>query len=76
MNLRTLDILSGVRPFWVLSILCALLYLPGISSLPPIDRDEARFMQSTKQMIESGDYSRIRFQAAPRAVKAKPSLSG
>ena len=69
MNLRTLDISSGVRPFWILTILCALLYLPGITSLPPIDRDEARFMQSTKKMIESGDYGRIRFQAELRDKK-------
>ena len=69
MNIRTLDFTSGVRRFWLLTILCAALYIPGISVLPPIDRDEARFMQSTKQMIESGDYGRIRFQAEPRDKK-------
>lgn len=66
MSLRTLDITSGGRSYAVLTILCAALYLPGIAALPPIDRDEARFMQSSKQMIETGDYIHIRFQNEPR----------
>lgn len=37
--------------------------------MPAIDRDEARVMQATKQMIESGDYGRIRFQNEPRDKK-------
>lgn len=60
---------SGLRPYFFLSFLCALLYLPGISAIPPTDRDEARFMQATKQMIESGDYVHIRFQNEPRNKK-------
>ena len=32
------------------------------STIPPIDRDEARFAQATKQMVETGDYIDIRFQ--------------
>jgi len=43
--------------------------LPGIAQLPPIDRDEARYMQATKQMVESGDYVDIRFQDQPRHKK-------
>ena len=39
----------------LLTLLCAALYLSGISSIPPTDRDEARFMQASKQMIESGE---------------------
>jgi 4-amino-4-deoxy-L-arabinose transferase-like glycosyltransferase len=34
-----------------------------------MDRDEARFAQATRQMIESGDYLRIRFQAEARNRK-------
>ncbi|MDX2224079.1 MAG: glycosyltransferase family 39 protein, partial [Rhodospirillaceae bacterium] len=34
-----------------------------------MDRDEARFMQASKQMIETGDYGRIRFQAEARDKK-------
>ncbi|WP_108663272.1 ArnT family glycosyltransferase [Acuticoccus kandeliae] len=47
----------------------ALSYLPGIASVPPIDRDEPRYTQATKQMVETGDYVRIRFQEAPRHKK-------
>ncbi|MGO9174034.1 MAG: ArnT family glycosyltransferase [Rhodomicrobium sp.] len=52
-----------------LAVLCCALYLPGIASLPVTDRDEARFAQATKQMLETGDYVDIRFQAEPRYKK-------
>lgn len=55
--------------YLALTLLCALLYLPGIAAIPPTDRDEARFMQATKQMIETGDYVNIRFQNEPRNKK-------
>jgi len=42
---------------------------PGLATLPATDRDEARFAQATKQMLETGDYLRIRFQDAPRHKK-------
>jgi 4-amino-4-deoxy-L-arabinose transferase-like glycosyltransferase len=60
---------DGRRPYLLLILLCLLLYLPGLSALPPIDRDESRFAQASKQMIESGDYIRIRFQDESRAKK-------
>jgi 4-amino-4-deoxy-L-arabinose transferase-like glycosyltransferase len=50
----------------VLSLLC---FLPGFFSIPPVDRDEARFAQATKQMVESGDYIDIRFQDEVRYKK-------
>ena len=50
--------------------LCALvLFLPGFFTIPPIDRDEARFAQATKQMVETGDYVDIRFQDDVRYKK-------
>jgi 4-amino-4-deoxy-L-arabinose transferase-like glycosyltransferase len=49
--------------------LCLLLYLPGFVSLPVTDRDEARFAQATKQMLETGDFIDIRFQEEPRYKK-------
>jgi hypothetical protein len=60
---------SGIRLYGVLSLLAALLYLPGIATVPPVDRDEARFMQAAKQMVESADYGVIRFQDQPRDKK-------
>jgi 4-amino-4-deoxy-L-arabinose transferase-like glycosyltransferase len=59
----------SLRAYAILTLLCALLYLPGLTSIPPTDRDEARFMQATKQMIETGDYINIRFQDEPRNKK-------
>ncbi|ESX85486.1 glycosyltransferase family 39 protein [Mesorhizobium sp. LSHC412B00] len=41
----------------------------GLASLPPLDRDEPRFVQATKQMTETGDYVDIRFQDASRYQK-------
>jgi 4-amino-4-deoxy-L-arabinose transferase-like glycosyltransferase len=50
--------------------LCGLLFfLPGFFNIPPIDRDEARFAQATKQMVETGDFIDIRFQDDVRYKK-------
>src|SRR6266568_784086 len=56
--------LRGVRDGVLIVGLCLLLYLPGISAIPPLDRDEARFAQSTRQMLDTGDL------ALPRALAA------
>src|SRR6266704_7201573 len=61
--------LIGVRPYGLLVGLCLFLYLPGISAIPPLDRDEARFAQATRQMLETGDFIRIRFQDEARNKK-------
>jgi 4-amino-4-deoxy-L-arabinose transferase-like glycosyltransferase len=53
----------------VLAALCLLLFLPGFFSLPPTDRDEARFAQATRQMLESHDFVDIRFQDEARHKK-------
>ena len=59
----------GIRPYLILSLVCLALYVPGLSSLSPLDRDESRFIQATRQMLESGDFIRIRFQEELRAKK-------
>jgi 4-amino-4-deoxy-L-arabinose transferase-like glycosyltransferase len=52
------------------ALLVALLALaPGIAALPPLDRDESRFAQASKQMVETGDLVDIRFQEEPRYKK-------
>jgi 4-amino-4-deoxy-L-arabinose transferase-like glycosyltransferase len=53
----------------VLALVTLLNILPGFFSIPPTDRDESRFAQATKQMIESGDYIDIRFQETTRYKK-------
>lgn len=43
--------------------------LPGLKTLPPLDRDEARFAQASAQMLETGDFVTIRFQDHERNKK-------
>jgi len=45
------------------------LFLPGFFTLQPMDRDEPRFAQATKQMLETSDYVAIRFQDEARNKK-------
>jgi len=52
-----------------LALVCLGLFLPGLFQLPPTDRDEARFAQASKQMLESGDFVDIRFQDEARHKK-------
>ncbi len=55
--------------YLLLALLSAGLFLPGFSSLPPFDRDEARFAQASSQMLDSGNYVDIRFQEETRYKK-------
>lgn len=57
------------RPRLFLALFCLVLWAPGVFSLPPLDRDESRFAQASKQMLESGDLIDIRFGAVPRYKK-------
>lgn len=41
----------------------------GATRLPVMDRDEARFAQASRQMVETGDYVRIRLQDEERNKK-------
>ena len=68
---RTGSLLAGLArwPIAVLSVLCLLAWLPGFAPLPPLDRDESRFAQSSKQMVETGDWIDIRFSTVPRYNK-------
>jgi 4-amino-4-deoxy-L-arabinose transferase-like glycosyltransferase len=60
--------MSATR-YALLFLLCLFAFLPGISTLPPTDRDESRFVQSTKQMVETGNYVDIRLQDENRYKK-------
>src|SRR5215467_12455912 len=60
---------SHARAAAVLVLVALLNFLPGFFSTPPLDRDEARFAQASKQMIESGEYIDIRFQDEVRYKK-------
>jgi 4-amino-4-deoxy-L-arabinose transferase-like glycosyltransferase len=60
---------SHWRSILFLTLTCLVLFLPGFFTIPPIDRDEVRFAQATKQMVESGDFVDIRFQDDVRYKK-------
>ena len=60
---------SHTRAVAVLVVAALLAFLPGFFQIPPMDRDEARFAQATKQMLETGEYVDIRFQDEVRYKK-------
>jgi 4-amino-4-deoxy-L-arabinose transferase-like glycosyltransferase len=60
---------ATARRVALLVLFCLALYLPGLAAIPPLDRDEARFAQASRQMLESGDFVRIRFQDEARNRK-------
>src|SRR5438105_12711962 len=60
---------SHVRAMLLLVFVSLVSFLTGFFNIPPVDRDEARFAQATKQMLESGDYIDIRFQDEVRYKK-------
>ncbi|WP_024511932.1 glycosyltransferase family 39 protein [Bradyrhizobium sp. ARR65] len=68
---RMIDFVTGSHTRAVsFLLLCGLLFfLPGFFNIPPVDRDEPRFAQATKQMVESGDFVDIRFQEDVRYKK-------
>jgi 4-amino-4-deoxy-L-arabinose transferase-like glycosyltransferase len=68
---RVIDVVtaSHVRATAFLLLCGLLLFLPGFFNIPPIDRDEARFAQATKQMVETSDFVDIRFQDDVRYKK-------
>lgn len=60
---------SHARAAMLLVAIALLCFVPGFFSIPPLDRDESRFAQATKQMIETGDYIDIRLQDEARHKK-------
>lgn len=68
---RLLDAVSTshIRAVALLIVCGFLFFLPGLFNIGPIDRDEARFAQASKQMVETGDPVDIRFQEEVRYKK-------
>ncbi len=60
---------SPLRGALLVGLVALTVILPGLHGLPVTDRDEARFAQSTKQMLETGDLIDIRLQDEPRWKK-------
>jgi len=68
---RVIDALSRshARALALLFVLSLAFFLPGQFTLQPMDRDEPRFAQASKQMLETGDFVDIRFQDEARHKK-------
>ena len=57
------------RAWGVLFAISFIALWPGQITLPPMDRDESRYAQAARQMLETGDFIDIRFQEQARHVK-------
>jgi 4-amino-4-deoxy-L-arabinose transferase-like glycosyltransferase len=57
------------RPFLVILLVALCGWLSGIFLLPPTDRDESRFAEASRQMVETGNFIDIRFANTPRYNK-------
>ena len=64
-----MSLISHRSILYLLLGLLTIFVLVGHQLVPPMDRDEARFAQASKQMVESGDFVTVRFQEDLRAKK-------
>ncbi|MBX3409926.1 MAG: glycosyltransferase family 39 protein [Phycisphaeraceae bacterium] len=60
---------GGLKWALVVALICLAVYLPGFFAMPVVDRDEARFAQASRQMLESGDVVVPRIQGRDRLNK-------
>jgi len=60
---------NGWKAYALLALLTFAAAVPGVVSMPALDRDESRFAQASKQMLETGDFIQIRYQDEGRNKK-------
>jgi 4-amino-4-deoxy-L-arabinose transferase-like glycosyltransferase len=60
---------KGRRGPLLAALLAFVVALPCAMMMPPLDRDESRFIQASAQMIETHDYININVQDVPRYKK-------
>lgn len=60
---------TGWKAYILLALMTFSASLPGVFGVPALDRDESRFAQASKQMLETGDYIQIRYQDEGRYKK-------
>lgn len=68
-QLSTFNAALTTSRLWLLTVLCLLALVIGQASLPVTDRDEALFVQASRQMVQDGAWVDIRFQDVPRYKK-------
>ena len=73
MHLESFCKLESKYNKYILFILLFFNFFLSLNALPPLDRDESRYLQSTKQMIETSDYINIKFLDTAR-VKKPPGI--
>lgn len=66
---RRISTYVSQNPVVALILIALLAWLPGFFTLPPLDRDESRFAQASKQMLESSDFIQIRLGDEARDQK-------
>ena len=59
----------SIRSLLLLIGILLLAWLPALFTLPPLDRDESRFAEASRQMVETRNYVDIRFASGPRYNK-------
>ena len=69
-RLSIIDHLSkGIRAYLLVFCLTLISAAPGVFTIPALDRDESRFAQASKQMLETDDYIQIKFQDQARNTR-------
>jgi len=61
--------LKLIFKYFILSILSLWLFAAGISSLPTLDRDEALYVQASRQILETHTWTQINVQEKARHLK-------
>jgi 4-amino-4-deoxy-L-arabinose transferase-like glycosyltransferase len=60
---------ASLKDLLLLLIAALAILAPGISSLPPVDRDEPRYAVATTQMLQSHDFIDIHYQDTRRYLQ-------
>ncbi len=67
--LGSADRAASLKDLCLFLLVAFAILAPGISGLPPVDRDEPRYETATTQMLASGNFVDIRYQNQPRYLQ-------
>ena len=73
-NIKNLSLTKKLVYKIVFFIFCLIPFFSGLVSIPPLDRDESRFVQSTYQMIETNDTNLTNILIDPDKEKSLLSI--